>query len=219
MKELLGTAETKVDTTDWNGFSALHYAARRSAVSCVRLLVESNADKSLVAASGEQAHDLASDTEIRHMLKAGLKRRRSLSSTNAIALEQELPSLAEKVFQACSGGDTGEFKQMCTPEVWASIAKEVEQLCASKTSMALGQVHACPRCARRPPSPSFPFRRAHSTRAGACLCRASTGAGASARVCVCVLAQEPDRVRRAQDQQHPCRAAAHLQPGRPGHRL
>ena len=29
--------------------------------------------------------------------------------------------------------------------MWASIAKEVEQLCARKTSMALGQVHACPR--------------------------------------------------------------------------
>ena len=155
MKELLGTAETKVDTTDWNGFSALHYAARRSAVSCVRLLVESGADKSLVAASGEQAHDLASDPEIRRMLQAGLKRRRSLSSTNAIALEQELPTLAEKVFQACSGGDTSEFKKMCTPEVWASIAKEVETLCASKASMALGQVHACPRCARRPTHPSL----------------------------------------------------------------
>ena len=29
--------------------------------------------------------------------------------------------------------------------MWATIAKEVEQLCARKTSMALGQVHACPR--------------------------------------------------------------------------
>jgi len=166
MKELLGTAETKVDTTDWNGFSALHYAARRSAVSCVRLLVDSNADKSLVAASGEQAADLATDPEIRRMLEMpGLKRRRSLSSTNAIALEQELPSLAEKVFQACSGGDTGQFKILCTPEVWASVAKEVEQLCASKTSMALGQVHACSRCACRPPA--LPLPTAHGTRAGA----------------------------------------------------
>jgi len=146
MKELLGSAETKVDTTDWNGFSALHYAARRSAVSCVRLLVDNNADKSLVAASGEQAVDLASDPEIRRMLEQpGLKRRRSLSSSCSIALEQELPNLAEKVFQACSGGDTSQFKKLCTPEVWASIVKEVEQLCASKTSMALGQVHACPR--------------------------------------------------------------------------
>ena len=49
-----------MDTTDWSGFSALHYAARRSAVSCVRLLVDSGADKSLVAASGEQAHELTS---------------------------------------------------------------------------------------------------------------------------------------------------------------
>ena len=80
-----------MDTTDWSGFSALHYAARRSAVSCVRLLVDAGADKSLVAASGEQAHDLASDPEIQRMLKPGLKRRRSLSSTNALALEQDLP--------------------------------------------------------------------------------------------------------------------------------
>ena len=112
------------------------------------------------------------------MLKAGLKRRRSLSSTNAIALEQELPTLAEKVFQACSGGDTSEFKKMCTPEVWASIAKEVEQLCASKTSMALGQVHACPRCARRPTPPSLACPP-HTQRS---------------RLCNHVLALEPDPV-------------------------
>jgi ankyrin repeat protein len=146
MKELLQDDSTKVDTTDWNGFSALHYAARRSAVSCVRLLIDHGADRSLVAANGEVAEDLATDDDIRRMLKQpGLKRKRSLSSTNSLALEQELPSLAEKLFQACSAGDTSQFKKLCTPELWTSVKQEVEQLCKSKSSMALGQVHACSR--------------------------------------------------------------------------
>lgn len=145
MKQLLEDSSTKVDTTDWNGFSALHYAARRSASSCVRLLVDSGADRSLVAANGEQAADLATDEEISRLLAPGLKRKRSLSSTNALALEQELPSLAEKVFQACAGGDMSQLNKLCTAELWASIAPQVEKLSAAKSSMALGQVHACSR--------------------------------------------------------------------------
>ena len=136
-------AGVRVDTTDYHGFSALHYAARRDAAGCVRALLERGADRALVAARGETAAEMTSDDELRRALNPpGLKRKRSLSS-DTLRLEQEIPSLAEKVFAACQNADTTQLQSLCDAAIWPSVKAEVAKL--SKGGLSLGQIHACPR--------------------------------------------------------------------------
>ena len=144
-------AGVRVDTTDYHGFSALHYAARRDAAGCVRALLERGADRALVAARGETAAEMTSDDELRRALHpAGLKRKRSLSS-DSLRLEQEIPSLAEKVFAACQdGADPSQLQSLCDAALWPSVQAEVAKppllsKGGGRGGLSLGQIHACPR--------------------------------------------------------------------------
>ncbi len=100
---LLSEGKVAVDATDRCGYTALHSAARRGSIACIKLLLDAGANRAIIAIDGETPADIAADDESRAALvpAGGLKRKRSLSS-NSVALEGTLPTLAEKFYSvAC----------------------------------------------------------------------------------------------------------------------
>jgi len=99
--------DPSVDAVDWAGYTALHYAARKGDVSCVRLLLSYGANRWMVTMNGEAPTDVATGEVIKVLLeeRIGMKRQRSLSSTNSLVLFSVLPDLAKQFYKAWKDGD------------------------------------------------------------------------------------------------------------------
>jgi len=147
LRLLLGQPNAKVDTIDWGGFSALHYAARRGAIGCVRILLEKGADRQLAAASGQLPAEVAVGSEVQELLQAelangGMKRRR-LSSSNSLALQGVLPELASAFYAALATGDLAQVQRLCAPALVSSTDSKLGALTALGAQLSLKQMHAC----------------------------------------------------------------------------
>lgn len=146
MQLLLEQAHAEVDLVDYGGFSPLHDAARKGAAGCVKLLLEHGADRHRVSVDGSEPAALATDQEIKTLLAdaPGMKRKRSLSSSNSVMLEGTLPALAEKFFQVCtSTGDIKQLTALCVPELQKSIPSRFSA--AVTAGVKLGRMHTCTR--------------------------------------------------------------------------
>jgi len=145
LKLLIDEAHAEVDAVDWGGFSALHNAARRGAAGCVKLLLERGADRHRIAVNGNEPADLAADADIKKMLAdaPGMKRRRSLSSSNSVMLEGTLPALADKFYQVCTSGDAPALEALCTPELQPLVGARFGA--AMGSGVKVGRMHTCVR--------------------------------------------------------------------------
>ncbi|KAL1507201.1 hypothetical protein AB1Y20_008051 [Prymnesium parvum] len=145
LKLLIDEAHAEVDAVDWGGFSPLHNAARRGATECITLLLERGADRHRVSASGSEPADLASEPEVKKLLAdaSGMKRRRSLSSSNSVMLEGTLPALVDKFFEVCSSGDTMALEALCSSDLQPSVLSRVAAIVGQKVKV--GRAHTCVR--------------------------------------------------------------------------
>jgi len=144
LRLLLGLPHAKVDVVDWGGFSALHYAARRGALSCVRLLLEKGADRHLAASSGQLPVEVAESSEVQELLQqapnGGMKKRR-MDSSNSLVLHGVLPDLATKFFAACAAGDAAQAEPLCAKALWESSGAAIADFCKQVAACKLSQIH------------------------------------------------------------------------------
>ena len=147
-----------VNVADWGGFTALHYAARRggaAARGCIKRLLAAGADRQIVALGGVRPLDMAADPETAKLLSldtaaaggpgGGLKRRRSLSSGNALVLLEELPTLARKFYAACAQGDFEALRDLCSDDALAATRAHLLSTPGAVASAKVGEMHVVPR--------------------------------------------------------------------------
>jgi len=122
----------------------LHYAARRGAVSCVRLLLASGASRRLVGMNGDLPSDLTQCPVTKALLleRVGMKRQRSLSS-NSLVLVTVLPELAKAFYDAWAAGDVtssvvGPLKTPGHP-----VAERLRDAMTTQSDVRVDDMHVC----------------------------------------------------------------------------
>ena len=146
MKLLLKTALTEnLDTADWGGYSALHYAARRGAIGCVKLLLASGADRRVVGMKGETPSDLTTCEVTKALLmeKIGMKRQRSLSSANSLVLFSVLPDLTKQFYDAWGTGDVSSHVVEALREPSSNEGRLLHDLIRRHKKYAIEGLHVC----------------------------------------------------------------------------
>jgi len=144
----LGAGDGTIDAVDWGGYTALHYAARRGSIGCVKALLAHGANRRMVSMSGELPADLTSCDVTTALLaeRIGMKRQRSLSSANSLVLFSLLPDLAQKFYDAWAR--TGDVQALLAEELKreqprSQDAKLLHQLLQQDKNVAIDSMHVC----------------------------------------------------------------------------
>ena len=136
---LLSTGGVDLEAVDRGGYLALHSAARRASIPCIKALLEAGANRQLLSVDQETPADVAGDEAARAALAdgggAGLKRRRTGSTTSLAG--EGLEALAEAFYEAVGG--KADLEPLCEASVPAAqLAREL-----GKKPLQLGEAHVC----------------------------------------------------------------------------
>ena len=133
----------QVDAVDWGGFSALHYAARRSSRECIEALLAKGADAAS-SHSDEQPIDMAAEADVKKLLQddaPGLKRRRcSRAATRSCSRASS--TLAEKFYAAAAAAKSAaQVKELLTPAAFADATTSKAVAAAVGDTLAVTKMH------------------------------------------------------------------------------